>query len=152
VDGGPDLAVSEVSRGAVFGDVDNDGGMDIIVCNNNGPLRLFHNELGPKQPWLGLRLLTADGKRDALGARVLVERPGRPPLVRSCRTDSSYLASNDPRVLFGLGDGSAIERVVVQWPDAKVEQWQALPLRVYTTLRQGTGTTVTPKAKSAETP
>jgi len=142
VDGGPAFEPAEVSRAAIFGDIDNDGDIDIVVGNDNGPARLLLNEVGQDKPWVGLRLLTADAKRDALGARAVVERSGLPPLVRRCHTDGSYQSSCDPRLLFGLGEATAVERVVVTWPDGRREEWRDVQVGKYTTLRQGGGTVV----------
>ena len=135
--------LSEVSRGAAFGDVDDDGDTDILVINNAGPARLLLNQIGSARPWLGLRLLGADGRRDQLGARVEVRRRGGPTLWRRARTDGSYLVSNDPRVLVGLGEASEVTAVRVHWPSGRSEEWAGLPLRAYTTLREGTGNAVT---------
>jgi len=135
--------LSEVSRGAAFGDVDDDGDTDVLVINNAGPARLLLNQVGSARPWLGLRLLGADGRRDQLGARVEVRRRGGPTLWRRARTDGSYLVSNDPRVLVGLGEASEVTAVRVHWPSGRSEEWAGLPLRAYTTLREGTGNAVT---------
>ena len=134
--------LSEVSRGAAFGDVDDDGDTDVLVINNAGPARLLLNQVGSARPWLGLRLLGADGRRDQLGARVEVRRRGGPTLWRRARTDGSYLVSNDPRVLVGLGEASEVTAVRVHWPSGRSEEWAGLPLRAYTTLREGTGNAV----------
>lgn len=141
-DGGAALALSEVSRGAAVGDLDNDGDTDVVVFNNNGQLRVLRNDVGNRRPWLGLRLLDAAGRRDALGARVAVLRRGQPPLWRRVRSDGSYCSANDPRVLVGLGGKDAIEGVMVQWPNGRRERWKAPPVGRYTTLRQGTGSPV----------
>src|SRR5215216_3553270 len=66
---GPEFSLLEVSRGAAFGDVDNDGDTDFLVMNNNGPARLFLNQVGNRSHWLGLRVVGKSG-RDMLGAPV----------------------------------------------------------------------------------
>ncbi len=136
--------LSEVSRAIAFGDLDNDGDPDVLLVNNNGPARLLINTVGQDRHWLGLRLLGKDGKRDALGARVALLRPGKDPsaLWRRVRTDGSFAAANDPRVLIGLGDDAKPADVRVHWLDGSVEQWSQLPVDRYTTLQQGTGKTV----------
>ncbi len=132
------FAPSEVSRGAAFGDVDNDGDVDILVVNNSGRARLLINHVGNQNHWLGLRLLNRS-KRDALGARVAVYRPSGAPLWRRVRADGSYASANDPRVLVGLGAAEAIRSVHVRWPGGQTEQWTDLPVDRYTTLQEGRG-------------
>ncbi len=134
--------LSEVSRGAALGDVDNDGDADVLVVNNSGPARLLINQVGDRRHWLGLRLLGGDGRRDMLGARVAVHRGGLPTLTSRVRTAGSYASASDPRVLFGLGESTSTFKVHVEWPDGSVEQWSDLPIDRYTTLRQGTGSPV----------
>ena len=136
------LARPEISRGAAFGDLDNDGDTDVVVANNNGRPLVLLNQVGSRHPWLGLRLLTGQPGRDALGARVGVVRAGAPTLWRRARADGSYASANDPRVLVGLGDKTAVTKVIVKWPSGRVEEWKAPPLNAYTTLREGEGTAV----------
>ena len=126
-----------VGRGLAAGDLDNDGGTDLVINNNNGPLRVIMNKAGAAKPWLGLRLVT--GKRDAYGAKVEIRRPGLPTLWRRVRADGSYLSANDPRILVGLGEVPRIEGLTVHWPDGKHESFAIPPLRQYTTLVQGAG-------------
>ncbi len=141
-DAGPAFELSEVSRGVAVGDVDEDGDPDLLLSNSSGPARLLVDRVGQSQPWLGLRLLTSDGRRDALGARVELLRRGAPPLWRRAHTDGSYASASDPRVLFGLGGagaGAEIEALRVLWPDGSVERFPAPEPGRYTTLLQGTG-------------
>ncbi len=133
------FALKEVSRGVAYGDVDNDGDDDILLYNNSGPARLFRNEVGQKNPWLGLRLLGTPGRRDMLGARVEIVRPGAPTLTRRVNVAGSYCSAHDPRVLFGLGDAATVESVRVHWPGGDVETWEKLDLNRYHDLVQGQG-------------
>jgi hypothetical protein len=97
------------------------------------------NQVGAGRPWLGLRLVTGEPRRDALGAKVELRRTGAPPLVRLARAAGSYASANDPRVLFGLGEGAAVEVVIVRWPSGRSERFPPPPLGVYTTLAEGEG-------------
>ncbi len=128
----------EVSRGVAVGDVDNDGLSDVLLVNNNGPTRLLHNRSESGSPWIGFRVVGSQG-RDALGARVAVVRGDGSMLWRRVATDGSYLSSSDPRVLFGLGEVSTIERVRVVWPDGRHEEWAGMTVGRYHTLTYGDG-------------
>jgi hypothetical protein len=134
---GNDWYLEEVSRGAAFGDVDNDGDTDVLVNNNNSFVRLFVNEVGKRNHWLGLRLIGKSG-RDMLGAQVEIAVGDR-VLRRRARSDGSYLCANDPRVLVGLGTATQVKTVRVRWPSGGVEEWKDLSVDRYTTLREGTG-------------
>jgi len=136
------FALSEVGRGAAFGDIDNDGDTDVVVSNSNGPARLLINNLGHRNHWLGLRLVSSAGRqstRDALGARVQITLDKGTTLWRRARADGSYASANDPRVLVGLGESAGAPRVRVLWPDGMSETWTAVPVDRYTTLQEGTG-------------
>ena len=133
---GPAFELSEVSRGAAFADLDNDGDTDVVITNNNGPVRLLRNE-GGANGWLGLRLVDPELKRDALGARVAVELEGGRTIWRRVRADGSFASANDPRILIGLGPRPKLQRLRVIWPDGSTEVWSDLTLGRYTTLRKG---------------
>jgi enediyne biosynthesis protein E4 len=129
--------VSEVGRGAAFGDIDNDGDVDVVVANSNGPTRLLINDVGNRAHWIGLRLVGAGG-RDLLGARVEVIRKNG-TLWRRVRADGSYASANDPRVLVGLGSSTEAVRVRVRWPDGRVEERGDVAIDRYTTVTEGSG-------------
>ena len=133
MEAGEEFALIEVSRGAAFGDVDNDGDTDVLVTNNNGPARLLLNQIGNKNHWIGLRLIAKNG-RDMLGAQVDVVTANG-VLRRRVRTDGSYLSANDPRVLVGLGAALQVKLVRVRWMDGTVEEFKDLTIDKYTTLK-----------------
>jgi hypothetical protein len=131
--------LSEVSRGAAIGDVDNDGDLDVLVTNNSGPARLLINHVGERSRWVGLRLVGGPASRDMLGARVGVFRTEGPPLWRRARSDASYASANDPRVLVGLGDATTVSRIRVVWPSGRVEEWPDVAVGRWITLKEGSG-------------
>jgi hypothetical protein len=136
------LELSEVSRGAAFGDVDNDGDTDVLITNDCGPPRLLINQVGNRNHWIGLRLVDPAKKRDMLGTWVGVSRREGPALWRRVRAAASYASTNDPRILVGLGDATEVTKVSATWPDGSVEEWTGLPVDKYTTLNKGSGTVV----------
>jgi hypothetical protein len=138
----------DVGRGAAFGDVDNDGDIDVVVANAAGPLQLLENTVGNRQHWLGLRLMDAAGRRDMLGARVRIVREGQPTLWRRARSDGSYASANDPRVLAGLGASTVQPQLRVMWPDGRQEDFAGVRIDRWTTLKQGSGTIVNAAAGS----
>jgi hypothetical protein len=129
----------EVSRGAAFGDIDNDGDIDVLVGNINGPARLLINTIGNRNHWVGLRLLGAKTKRDMLGTRVEVIRKSLPTLWRRARSDGSYASANDPRVLVGLGDSTEAPTLRVHWLGGSVEEWRAVAIDKWMVLKEGEG-------------
>jgi enediyne biosynthesis protein E4 len=128
----------EVGRGAAFGDIDNDGDTDVLITNNNGAARLFLNQVGKQNHWLGLRLVGKQSRRDMLGAQAEIVVSKNNTLWRRARTDGSYLSANDPRVLAGLGDVAHVDAVRIHWSDGSVEEWKDPSVDRYTTLEKGT--------------
>lgn len=135
---GASFALSESGRGAAFGDVDNDGDVDILVGNDAGRARLLVNNVGNQQHWVGVRLVGSSG-RDMLGARVGVTGADGRTLWRRVRSDGSYASANDPRVLVGLGASAGAVRVEVRWPDGRTELWSSVLSDRWSTLKRGEG-------------
>ena len=133
---GEAFALSEVGRAVLFGDVDNDGDTDAVVLNNSGPARLLLNQVGAAKPWVGLRLLETEAGRDAHATRVVVAADGGAARWRRVRVDGSYAASNDPRVLVGLGSAATTVSARVLWHGGAAETWQGLRPGSYTVLRR----------------
>jgi len=163
---GESFHLLEVTRGAAFGDIDDDGDVDVLTSNNQGPARLLINQVGQDRPWIGLRLVEEGGGRrkhlrDALGAQVEVTRTGGPgdsfpTLRRRVRTDGSYASAHDPRILVGLGAGAEapgaqspeIREIRVRWPDGTRETFPGLTPGRYHTLRKGSGAQATATSQS----
>ena len=112
--------VRDLSRGAVFGDLDNDGDVDIVVTNNGGPVNLLRNDSENRNNWLLIRLEGVDSNRDGLGARLRVRVGGR-ELHREAQRAASYLSSHDPRVHLGLGGSEVAELVEIHWPSGTLQ-------------------------------
>jgi hypothetical protein len=137
--GGSAFQIPGVYRGAACGDIDNDGKLDLVIANNDGPVRLLRNESQTRNHWLTVKLESPKTNRFAIGARVAIFNSGQKPVWRSVHTDSSYLSAQDVRVHFGLGEQSSFEAVLVEWPDHTQERFEGIKPDRIVTLRQGTG-------------
>jgi hypothetical protein len=146
---GPVFARLDVGRGAAFGDIDNDGDIDIVVTNNNSPVRLLLNQAsqgggtsGAPMHWLEIALRSSSGNRFGIGARVGVIRTGQPVLWRRARTDGSYMSASDSRVHVGFGTSARVDAVRVEWPDGTRESFTGIEGDRILTLTQGMGSPV----------
>ncbi len=123
--GGEAFSRARVSRGAAFGDLNNDGATDIVITNNAGPVEMLINQAAAEHSWLGLTLLNPQGGI-AYGAQATLTLP-KATLVRRARTDGSYLSAHDPRIVFGLGALKVKQlEVKVTWPGGKTSTHKGL--------------------------
>jgi hypothetical protein len=132
---GPGLQVVESSRGAAFGDLDNDGDTDVVVVNLGAPPTLLRNDSESTNHWIGLHLIGQGANRDAVGARATVRAGGRAQ-VDEVRAGSGFLSGSDLRLLFGLGTADEAEQVEVRWPDGSTSQHPGLAAGRYHRLAQ----------------
>jgi hypothetical protein len=109
-------------RGTAFGDVNNDGKLDVVIFNANGPPSLFLNETRNSNHSVLFRLVGARSNRAAVGARVTVYTPSMTQ-IDEVRAGGSYNSTNDSRLHFGLGGNAVISNVVVQWPSGLKQQF-----------------------------
>ena len=136
---GAAFRVSDVSRGAVFGDVDNDGDTDVVVVNNNGPARLLLNRAGQRGHWLGLVLSSESGRLITQGAAVEVTSSAGAAFHRWTGSNGSYCSASDPRILIGLGESAGATGVRVRWPNGRTEAYAIEAGDTYVTLVEGDG-------------
>ncbi|MDA1052663.1 MAG: CRTAC1 family protein [Planctomycetota bacterium] len=132
---GEAMQLSEVSRGAAFGDLDNDGDTDIVGMNNNGRTRVLLNQIGNQQRWVGLRVLDASGTKDASHAMAEITCSDGRKITRRVAADGGYCSSQDPRVLVGLAKNTDPVAVRIRWPNGHIQQWQGLRTNCYWTLQ-----------------
>ena len=133
---GGDLLVPTVSRGAAFGDIDNDGDTDVVISNNGGQASLFINEGIPRNNWIGLQLEGRLYNRDAIGARVTVKSVGGTQIA-TVNPAASYLSSNDKRLLFGLGGDKKVEEITIKWPGGGVDRIEDVEVNRYYHVQPG---------------
>ena len=141
--GGTEPPLIASSRGAAFGDLDNDGGIDIVILNRDGPVHVLRNLVGKRGHWIMFRVLDSHGT-DAIDAALQLEAGGQ-VYRRLVLPNESYASSSDPRVHFGLGKADKVERVTVQWIDGSKEVFGPFPSDKILELRQGKGSAATSK-------
>jgi hypothetical protein len=113
---GPVFQQVWASRGAAFGDMDNDGDIDIIVSTCNGPAYFIRNDGGNRNHWMGLELRGRKSNRDGIGARLKLTSESGKAQYALAGTTASYLSTVDRRVLFGLGPETKVKTIEISWP------------------------------------
>ena len=117
-------------RGGAAADFDNDGKMDLIILPISGNPILLRNDTITQNAWIGLTLRGTRSNRDAIGAKVTLEACGQKQFEEE-RNGGSYISRNDPRIHFGLGSCSKIDRMTVQWPSGTVQVLHSLATNRY---------------------
>lgn len=124
-----------VVRGMLFGDIDNDGDTDVILCQSNRPTIILRNEIGNKKSWLSVKLVGSDENIDAIGSQVKV-KVGEQNILREVICGASYLSGNDIRLSFGLDKNENVDSLQIRWSTGKVEHFGKQPTRQLITIRQ----------------
>jgi hypothetical protein len=134
---GPALSAAHCSRGAAFGDYDNDGDVDVLVVNLNEPPSLLRNDRDGINHWIEIELEGVRSNRSAIGATVTAAYGGRRQ-VRAVMAQSSYLSVSDRRLHFGLGKADTVN-LEVRWPSGALEKFDGLRADRLVTIREGAG-------------
>jgi hypothetical protein len=137
-DNGPFCGAINVARGLVRGDIDGDGGVDLLVTTAGGPARLYRNVAPRRGHWLSVRAVDPALLRDALGSEVRV-RCGERTWVGAIRAAESYLCSCEPRAHFGLGEATRVDAVEIVWPDGSREAFPGCAVDQRLEVRKGEG-------------
>jgi enediyne biosynthesis protein E4 len=136
-DMGKSFAAPKVARAAAYGDIDNDGFLDILLTTNAGPAYLFHNEGGINRS-LRLKLVGTKSNRDGIGAVVRVTS-GSDSQSKMLRSGSSYLAQSELGLTFGLGAKTRADNVEIHWPSGQVDKLTNVNAGQTVTVQEGKG-------------
>ena len=122
------------ARGAAFGDLNNDGFIDVAVCSQLSKAVVFFSVRNANH-WLMIKLIGSVSNRDGIGARIRI-LTAQGQQFRTVSTASSYLASNDPRAHFGIGGSTIVDTVEIEWPSGRRQSIRAVAADQVLTVRE----------------
>lgn len=137
---GPGAQQKKSSRGAAFGDFDNDGDIDVLIMNMGDTPSLLRNDLQNSNHWIKVALRGVTSNRSAIGSTVRVET-AKLKQTEVVLSQSSYISHNDSRLHFGLGAETAVVKLSVRWPNGTTESFPGAPAGNLLELVEGTGET-----------
>ena len=126
---------SYVVRGMLFGDIDNDGDIDVVLCQSNRPAVVLRNEVGKKNAWVSIKLVGKDKNIDAIGSQVQLT-VGNTKILREIICGASYLSGNDLHLNIGLGNASKVDSLQIKWDRGQVQHLGSIPIRKLITISQ----------------
>jgi len=125
-----------VGRGAAFGDVDNNGGVDVLVSNSGQAPTLLINQVNQKRNWISLKLIGTRSNRDAVGAKIVVTTES---LTQTDQVTGggSYLSASDRRIHFGLGASKSIKLLKIRWPSGTESEFRDVEANQILSIKEG---------------
>ncbi len=138
--GGSAFQKAFAARGLAVGDYNNDGALDVLICNNGGAPVLLKNNAAKGNNWLGIQLEGAACNRDAIGAKIYWTAAGK-KRFRLKNNGGSYLSSHDPREVLGIGKAAKIDLLEIYWPapSKRVDKFTNVPVNSYIRIVEGKG-------------
>jgi hypothetical protein len=133
---GPDLRKPRVGRGCAFGDLDNDGDIDVVINVIDGPPAVLRNDRNNKNAWILIKCIGTKSNRSAIGARVCISAGGRRQIAE-VMSGGSYYSHSDLRVHFGLGTAKQIDTLTVNWPSGMVDRLERIRANQILTVKEG---------------
>jgi hypothetical protein len=133
---GPAIAAENLGRGCAFGDFDNDGDVDIVVNNLDGPPTLLRNDVANGHARITIKCVGVKSNRSAIGTRVKVTSSGRSQIAE-VTSGSSYYSQSDFRLHFGLGRATKVETIELSWPSGLRQELRDLPVDQAFVIREG---------------
>lgn len=124
-----------IGRGAAQGDYDNDGDLDLLILNLNGPAILLRNDAGNRNNWLNLRTVGTKSNRCGIGARVRLTAGGLTQIA-NVKSGSSYLSTSDMRVHFGLAKEKEASEIEVRWPRGRTQVLKNVKANQFLTIEE----------------
>jgi hypothetical protein len=135
---GAAIRAENIGRGCAFGDFDNDGDVDVLVNNLDGPPTLLRNDGGNRQNWILIKCIGSRSNRSAIGTRVRVSS-GNHRQMDEVRSGSSYYSQSDFRLHFGLGPAAKADVIELAWPSGVTETFRDLPAGHLIVIQESTG-------------
>lgn len=148
---GHDFGRPMVARGAAYGDLDNDGDLDVVFTTNNGPAFVFRNDGGNANHWLRVKTVGTKSNRDGLGTVVRVASAGGRQWA-TVHTGSSYCSQSEIAPTFGLGPDKVVQTLELEWPSGTRQRFTNVPANQVVTVDEAKGivTTAAPVVKAAK--